>query len=59
MNAVAKVMSALKQKGSEQTRKTYRRHGAPEEMFGVKVGDLKTIAKHIKPNLNRQFGLNP
>ena len=48
MNTVAKIMAELKKKGSEQTRKTFRRHGAPEEMFGVKVGDLKPIVKRIK-----------
>ncbi len=41
-------MKLLESKGSEQTRKTFRRHGAPESMFGVKVGDLKPIAKLIK-----------
>lgn len=48
MNTVAQVMAELKKKGNAQTRKTYARHGAPESMFGVKVGDLKTIAKTIK-----------
>ena len=42
------TMKLLESKGSEQTRKTFRRHGAPEAMFGVKVGDLKPIAKLIK-----------
>lgn len=42
------TMKLLESKGSEQTRKTFRRHGAPESMFGVKVGDLKPIAKQIK-----------
>ncbi len=44
------IMKLLESKGSEQTRKTFRRHGAPESMFGVKVGDLKPIAKQIKGN---------
>lgn len=43
-------MTALKQLGSAQTRKTYERHGAPSNFFGVKVGDLKVIAKQIKGN---------
>ena len=50
MKTLAQVMAALKKKGSEQTRKTYARHGAPDTMFGVKVADLKTIAKQIKGN---------
>lgn len=47
MNA-AQVLTALKAKGSAQTRKTFARHGAPESMFGVKVADMKTIARQIK-----------
>lgn len=42
------IMKLLESKGSEQTRKTFRNHGAPESLFGVKVGDLKPIAKRIK-----------
>ena len=49
METVAEVLSALKKKGSEQTRKTFARHGAPQDsFFGVKVADLKVIAKQIK-----------
>ncbi len=44
------VMDYLESKGSEQTRKTYSRHGAPEEFFGVKVGDLKPIEKKERNN---------
>ena len=47
---VAQVLSELQSLGTEQTRKTYRRHGADEEMFGVKVGDLKKVLKKIKGN---------
>ncbi|MBE7494227.1 MAG: DNA alkylation repair protein [Verrucomicrobiaceae bacterium] len=42
------TMKLLASKGTEQTRKTHRRHGAPEPMFGVKIGDLKPIVKQIK-----------
>lgn len=42
------IMKLLEAKGSKQTLKTFRRHGAPETMFGVKVGDLKPIVKQIK-----------
>ncbi|MCB1276311.1 DNA alkylation repair protein [Prosthecobacter sp.] len=41
-------MQLLASKGSEQTKQTYKRHGAPEPMFGVKIGDLKPIVKQIK-----------
>lgn len=45
---VQEVMAQLEAMGSEQTRRTFRNHGAPESMFGVKVGDLKTLVKKIK-----------
>ena len=43
-------MAELRKKGTAQTRKTLARHGVPGEMFGVKIADLKTIAKKIKGN---------
>lgn len=48
METVEEVMTELEKKGSEQTRKIYRRHGITGDLFGVKVGDLKPIAKMIK-----------
>ncbi|WP_338753679.1 DNA alkylation repair protein [Bacillus sp. FJAT-52991] len=42
------VMNQLEQLGTEQTKKTYTRHGAKEPFFGVKVGDLKKLVKHVK-----------
>ncbi len=49
MSTVASIMSELKRKGKESTRKIYARHGmATENMYGVSVADLKTIAKTIK-----------
>ncbi|WP_442484623.1 DNA alkylation repair protein [Aeoliella sp. SH292] len=51
MQTIEQVMAALEAKGSAQTRKTFARHGAPvDSMFGVKVGDIKEIAKKIKGN---------
>lgn len=41
---VAEQLSAL---GSEQTRKTWRRHGIPEPMYGVKYGDLEKLRKQL------------
>jgi 3-methyladenine DNA glycosylase AlkD len=41
------AMRALEQAGSEQTRKTYKRHGAKEPMFGVSFASLKTLVKRI------------
>lgn len=45
--SVAEVMAALEKAGSDQTRKTYRRHGCPEPMFGVAFSTLKTLYKRI------------
>ena len=50
MKTVAQILAALKKKGSEQTRKTALRHGAPANSYGVKISDLKLIAKQIKGN---------
>ncbi|MBK9072515.1 MAG: DNA alkylation repair protein [Myxococcales bacterium] len=44
---LAEVMRALKAAGSEQTRKTYTRHGAREPMFGVSFATLKILMKKI------------
>lgn len=44
------VMSQLKSLGTEQTRKTYRRHGSGDNVFGVSFADLYKIAKKIKCN---------
>lgn len=44
------VMAQLESLGTEQTRKTYRRHGAGDKLFGVLFADLKTLAKKIKCN---------
>jgi hypothetical protein len=49
MSDLQSVMGSLKAKGSEQTRKTYVRHGIPaERTFGVSVADIKALAKTIK-----------
>jgi 3-methyladenine DNA glycosylase AlkD len=48
MATVRQVMKELKKKGSEKTRKTFQRHGASNDLYGVKVADLKVIAKTIK-----------
>lgn len=45
--SLAEAMAALEAAGSEQTRKTYRRHGAADPMFGVSFATLKTLVKRI------------
>ena len=42
------VMAALKSKGSESVKRIFFRHGAREPFFGVKVADLKPLAKQLK-----------
>jgi 3-methyladenine DNA glycosylase AlkD len=43
------IIADLKAKGTEKARKTYVRHGMPEDqVFGVSVADLKIIAKTIR-----------
>ncbi len=44
---VAAVLAALAAAGAEATRKTYRRHGAPEPLFGVPFGALRDLAKRL------------
>ncbi len=47
MTTYDEAMAALEAAGTEQTRRTYIRHGAPEPLFGVKFGDLRPLAKRI------------
>jgi 3-methyladenine DNA glycosylase AlkD len=42
------VMAELEAAGSEQTRKTYRRHGVIDEQFGVNYSFMNPFAKKIK-----------
>lgn len=50
MTGVDQVLKALEKKGSEKTRKIFEKHGAGGKMYGVKVADMKLIAKSIKVN---------
>ncbi len=45
---LAEAMAALEAAGSEQTRRTYARHGVTSPMFGVSFATLKTLYKRIK-----------
>ncbi|MBE7462212.1 MAG: DNA alkylation repair protein [Planctomycetes bacterium] len=44
----AEALKALERAGSEQTRKTYARHGVKGPMFGVSYAELGKLAKQIK-----------
>jgi hypothetical protein len=41
------TMAQLGAMGTEQTRRTYLRHGASEPLFGVKFGDLRPLARRV------------
>lgn len=45
---LSEVMAALKGRGSDSVKRLLMRHGAKEPFFGVKVGDMKPIAKQLK-----------
>jgi 3-methyladenine DNA glycosylase AlkD len=51
------VMAELKKLGSEQTKKTFLRHGAGEPLYGVKITDLKVIQKKIKKDYQLSLDL--
>lgn len=42
------VMQTLQKLGTEQNRKTYRRHGAGENVYGVSFADLGVLKKKIR-----------
>ncbi|MFY4776130.1 DNA alkylation repair protein [Metabacillus sp. RGM 3146] len=43
------VIDKLEELGSNQTKKTFERHGAKEPLFGVKIGDMKKhLVKQVK-----------
>jgi 3-methyladenine DNA glycosylase AlkD len=42
------VMTALERKGSDTIKRILMKHGAREPFFGVKIGDMKPIAKQLK-----------
>lgn len=49
MADVQSVLTQLKKKGNEKTRKIYARHGMAEDRtYGVSMADLKLIAKSIR-----------
>lgn len=54
---IENVMSQLEQLGTEQTKKTFMRHGASEPLFGVKIGDLKKLVKYVKKDQDLALAL--
>jgi 3-methyladenine DNA glycosylase AlkD len=57
METVESILKELEKMGDEQTRKTLARHGAPDHIYGVKVGDMKTIVKRVKKSHELALGL--
>jgi 3-methyladenine DNA glycosylase AlkD len=51
------LLEELRGLGSEQTRKTYRRHGATGDLFGVSYADLGKLKKRVKVNHAVALGL--
>jgi 3-methyladenine DNA glycosylase AlkD len=47
---VDEVLALLKQSGNPRLREINARNGAGESQFGVKLGDIRAIAKRIKTN---------
>ena len=45
--SLPQVMATLEAMGTEQTRRTYLRHGVGEPLFGVRFGDLRPLAKRL------------
>jgi 3-methyladenine DNA glycosylase AlkD len=56
MTTYIEVLDELKSMGSEQTCKTYRKHGIQNEMYGVSYANLKALNKKIKRD--HQMALN-
>lgn len=44
------IMEQLRVLGNEKMRAFNAKHGASDNQFGVKLGDLRALAKKIKPN---------
>jgi len=47
-STLAEIMQELEARGNPAIKKTIMRHGAPEPLFGVKIGDLKPLQKMLK-----------
>ncbi len=48
MASAAEIMAELESLGTAQTAKTYRRHGASENVFGVSYADFGKLKKRLK-----------
>ncbi len=55
--SVRKVLAELKSMGSEKTIATMKRHGAPDDFYGVLVKDMQKIVKRVKVDQELAEGL--
>ena len=44
------ILKKLEALGDEKGRKQNKKQGAGDNQFGVKLGDIRKLAKKIKPN---------
>ena len=57
MPTAREVMAELQKLGQESFKKTYQRHGAGDDVFGVSTADLKALQKKLKTNQELANGL--
>lgn len=50
LNTINEVLVALEKLGDPKVRAMNAKNGAPENQFGVKMGDIRNVAKAIKTN---------
>ena len=48
----SEVMDELKKMGDPNVKALFIKHGVKEPLFGVKIGQLKTIQKKVKKELS-------
>ena len=53
-----KILAELKSLGTEQNRKTYRRHGVPEDTFGVSYANQDKLAKRLRKEADSKFAID-
>jgi len=54
---VENILESLKEMGSESVRRIFRNHGAPDALYGVKVGDMKNIIKKLPGKKDHELSL--
>jgi 3-methyladenine DNA glycosylase AlkD len=57
MSTVKQVLAELKKKGDPRRISAYGPHGAPDDIYGVSVADMKTMAKKLRGEHELALGL--